>query len=182
MQGFHRLPTKSPSCIPARTHALGCHRLGGTQAVLHPGLQRMLVWVPDPPTPGVTQAAVGHTHKEGQSRLSLPPIPAPSCSPENPGQDIRVSWWKHSYEHLASYRFGFISPDEGKKAAHRKPSQSTAIICQISSACLGADQTRAKPALTMSCLLPCWEPCCSKVRGASESSLSSSASPKTFQP
>lgn len=47
--GVPPAPCPVPSCIPAWTHALGCHRSGGTQAVLHPGLQKVLMWVPDPP-------------------------------------------------------------------------------------------------------------------------------------
>lgn len=74
--GVPPAPCPVPSCIPAGTRALGCHRSGGTQAVLHPGLQKMLVWVPDAPqAPGVTQLAVGCTRREGRGRLSLPPPP-----------------------------------------------------------------------------------------------------------
>lgn len=43
VRGSYPLLTPSLSCIPTRTRALRCHRSGGTQAVLHPGLQRMLV-------------------------------------------------------------------------------------------------------------------------------------------
>ena len=37
-----------------------------------------------------------HTER-GEADSAFPPLPPPSCSPKNPGQNIRVSWWRHSH-------------------------------------------------------------------------------------
>lgn len=56
------------------------------QAALHPGLQRMLVWVTEPQPQGEAGCCGVHTERGAALSAFPPPHPPLSCAPKNPGR------------------------------------------------------------------------------------------------
>lgn len=107
VRGSHRLPAQSPPASPLGRVLSDVTAQVGPKRCFTQACRRCSCGCQTPPRLLGSPSSQWGAHAErGEADSAFPRhLPPPSCSPQNPGQNVRVSWWRQTpqpHEHLAS--------------------------------------------------------------------------------